>query len=104
MTEHAWQQDFARALAVYLAGEALDEVDAHGRPVRDDNFLLLFNAAAEDVEFRLPATLVPAHGLCLVDTADPDRALPDVPFDRRVAHRVAGRSLRLVRFARPDAP
>jgi glycogen operon protein len=100
MTEHAWRQDFARALAVYLSGEALNEVDGRGRAVLDDDFLLLFNAAAEPVEFRLPAALVPARGLCLVDTSEPDHALPDAPFDSRVAHKVAARSLMLVRFAR----
>ena len=45
--------DFARGLGVYLAGDALDEVDARGRPVRDDNFLLLFNAHHDSA--RVPA-------------------------------------------------
>ncbi len=54
MTKEAWEHDQARALAVYLAGEALQETDRRGRPVLDDNFLLLFNAGHEAQEFRLP--------------------------------------------------
>ena len=45
-SEQAWQQGFARALAVFLSGDGLTEVDGRGRRVRDDNFMLLFNAAS----------------------------------------------------------
>jgi isoamylase len=104
MSEQAWQQDFARALAVFLSGDGLHEVDGRGRPLHDDSFLLLFNAAAEGVEFTLPATPVPALGQRLVDTSDPDNALPDGPFDSRAVHTLAGRSLVLVRFRRGPGP
>ncbi len=76
MSEHAWQQDFARALAVFLSGDGLSEVDGRGRPVRDDNFVLLFNAAAEGVVFTLPPALVGGHGELLIDTSRGDDALP----------------------------
>ena len=100
MSQQAWQQGFARALAVFLSGESLKELDWRGQPVRDDSFLLMFNAAAEGVEFTLPASVVPAHGLRLVDTSDDADALPQTPFDSRALHILAGRSLVLVRFAR----
>ncbi len=54
MTNEEWNQSFARCLGVYLSGEALDEVDARGRPVRDNNFLLLLNAHFEEIAFTLP--------------------------------------------------
>jgi glycogen operon protein len=54
MSDEEWAHDFARSLGVYLSGEALGEVDARGRPVRDDNFLILFNAHHERIDFRLP--------------------------------------------------
>jgi glycogen operon protein len=44
MTDLEWEQHFARCLGVYLSGAELDETDARGRPVRDDDFLLLINA------------------------------------------------------------
>jgi glycogen operon protein len=54
MTGEEWDQSFARCLGVYLSGDALDEVDARGRPVRDNNFLLLLNAHFEEIAFTLP--------------------------------------------------
>ena len=35
--------------------------DAHGEPLRDDSFLMLFNAHFEQVEFRLPARRFATH-------------------------------------------
>jgi isoamylase len=100
MTEHTWQQDFARALSVLLSGEGLNEVDGRGRPVRDDSFMLMFNAAAEPVAFHVPAELALPGGRLLVDTSQQDDALPDTPFDASVPHVLAARSLALVRFPR----
>jgi glycogen operon protein len=54
MSEHEWAHDFARSLGVYLSGELLGEVDQRGRGVHDDNFILLFNAHHERIDFRLP--------------------------------------------------
>ena len=100
MSEQAWHQGHASALAVFLSGDGLNEVDGRGRPVRDDSFLLLFNAAAEGVEFTLPAALIPAQGLRLVDTSNDANALPETPFESSALHILAGRSLVLVRFER----
>ncbi|HTL75595.1 MAG TPA: glycogen debranching protein GlgX, partial [Casimicrobiaceae bacterium] len=55
MTEQEWNNDFARCLGVYLAGDRLGETDARGRPVTDDDFLLLFNAHDGPIPFTLPA-------------------------------------------------
>jgi len=44
MTDEDWQTGFARCLGVRLAGDAIEEVDAHGRQIRDDTLLLLFDA------------------------------------------------------------
>jgi len=38
-----------------MNGEELDAETAHGEALRDDSFLLLFNAHFEDIPFRLPA-------------------------------------------------
>jgi glycogen operon protein len=54
MSDEEWDHEFARCLGVYLSGESLGEVDARGRPIRDDNFILLFNAHHERIDFRLP--------------------------------------------------
>ena len=54
MSDEEWAHDFARCLGVYLSGEAMDERDHRGRPIRDDNFLLLFNSHHEAIQFCLP--------------------------------------------------
>ena len=55
MTDEEWDQHFARCLGVYLSGEGLTETDRRGRPLVDDNFLVLFNAHHEPIPFTLPA-------------------------------------------------
>jgi glycogen operon protein len=54
MTEEEWDQHFARCLGVYLSGVGLTDTDARGRPVTDDDFLVLFNAHHEPIAFTLP--------------------------------------------------
>ena len=104
MSEHAWGQDHARALAVFLSGEALGDVDARGRTVHDDSFLLLFNADAVAVVFTLPSDLVPASGELLVDTSRADDPLPNQALDTRQPFELPGRALALIRFARRSPP
>jgi glycogen operon protein len=55
MTEDDWEAGFAKSLTVFLNGEAISEPDQRGERVRDDSFLLLFNASEQDLEFTVPA-------------------------------------------------
>jgi isoamylase len=55
MTRRDWDNAAARAIGVFLNGDELDTETAHGEQVRDDSFLLLFNAHFEEISFRLPA-------------------------------------------------
>ena len=43
-----------RSLAVFLNGDAITEPRTRGEPVRDNHFLLLFNAHSDAVRFALP--------------------------------------------------
>jgi glycogen operon protein len=54
MTTEDWQTGFARALSVFLNGDAITEPDQRGEPVVDNSFLLLFNAHHEPLEFAIP--------------------------------------------------
>ena len=72
MSDEEWQQQFARCLGVYLSGAGLTERDGRGRPVQDDDFLLLFNAHHEPVPFTLPAPGGEARWHALLDTARED--------------------------------
>ncbi|MFZ2648606.1 MAG: glycogen debranching protein GlgX [Burkholderiaceae bacterium] len=103
MSESDWQRGYARALGVFLSGDGLNEIDGRGRAVRDDSFVVLFNADAGAIEFRLPNDLGLSQGTLLFDTSsDPTRH--DTPFDPLVPYGLAGRSLALIRFDRKVAP
>ena len=54
MEESAWQADQARAVTVFLNGEAIAEPDVRGEEIIDDSFLVLFNAQAQPMTFTLP--------------------------------------------------
>jgi isoamylase len=54
MTDAEWEHDYARCLGMYLAGAGIASVGRHGRTIVDDDFLVLFNAHHEDVEFAMP--------------------------------------------------
>lgn len=54
MREEDWQTGYARTLAVFLNGDGIHAPDALGRRVLDDDFLLMFNAHSESVDFTIP--------------------------------------------------
>ncbi|HZT92311.1 MAG TPA: glycogen debranching protein GlgX [Gaiellaceae bacterium] len=78
MTRRDWDNMEARAIGVFLNGEELDSQTRRGEPVRDDSFLLLFNAHYEDISFRLPARRFGARWELALATGrvDADRLTP----------------------------
>lgn len=102
MTEQEWGQDNARALAVYLSGDGLNDVDGRGRPILDDGFLVLFNADANEVRFAFPPGLATGPGTLLFDTAR-EEAPQRSAFDSAQPYVLAGRALALVQFERKRA-
>jgi glycogen operon protein len=104
MSEQEWQQEFARCLGVFLAGDAADQVDDRGRPVVDRHFVVLFNAHHDDIEFTLPPCIGARQWLQMVDTAEP-RAAEDPPvFAGNARYPLRGRSLALLMQVRSDRP
>ena len=99
MTDDEWSHDFARCLGAYLAGDAFGEVDARGHPANDDDFLVLFNAHHDGIDFNLP-DYGSAGWLVLVDTNRDDGLLPDGTFQPHGVYRIAGRSLALLQRLR----
>jgi glycogen operon protein len=49
-----WQNGFAKCIGVLFSGTTSDVRDPQGEPVRDDTFLLLFNAHYEPLTFIVP--------------------------------------------------
>jgi len=73
MSEQDWQRPATRALGMLLLGRRLAEHDERGAPIEDDDLLLLVNAAAQAVEFRLPG----GGWHVLLDTAAPGGGVSD---------------------------
>ena len=69
MTDENWDDDFGRAIAVFLNGRAIDERDERGERVVDDSFLLAFNAHHEDITFTVPDGEYASTWALVVDTA-----------------------------------
>jgi glycogen operon protein len=55
MTRRDWENADARAIGVFLNGDEIHAESHGGEEVRDDSFLVLFNAHFEEIVFRLPA-------------------------------------------------
>jgi glycogen operon protein len=72
MTEQDWDAGFAQSLTVFLNGDAITEADRRGQPIRDDSFLLLFNASTRELEFVLPPARYGESWETVLDTARPD--------------------------------
>ncbi|WP_030544373.1 glycogen debranching protein GlgX [Streptomyces albus] len=75
MTQRDWQAAHAKSLTVFLNGSAISEPGPRGERIRDDSFLLLFNAGDTTLDFTVPVN----HGLqwqVIVDTALPGGVEP----------------------------
>jgi (1->4)-alpha-D-glucan 1-alpha-D-glucosylmutase len=71
MSEGDWSNPGTKSLGMFLAGRGIDDVDELGRPLVDDNFLLLLNAGGADLTFAVPRLeAVREPWRVLVDTAD----------------------------------
>jgi glycogen operon protein len=97
MTETEWNQHFARCLGVYLAGAAIERRDRHGHPVKDNNFLLLFNAHHEMISFKLPQFLIEKSWWTVLDTAAVERPFAQNRIAPGGEYPLQGRSLALLR-------
>ncbi|WP_406333728.1 glycogen debranching protein GlgX [Streptomyces sp. NBC_00203] len=75
MTQRDWGSAQARALSVFLNGNAISEPGPRGERIADDSFLLMFNASPKPLEFLVPVD----HGRqwqVVVDTARPEGVAP----------------------------
>jgi len=75
----------------------LKERDPRGRPIRDDNFLLLFNAHHEEIQFVLPETQPGCIWETLLDTHFKADLASDGSFPGNTSYPIQGRSLVMLR-------
>ena len=88
MAGRDWSTPYARAMMVFLNGDAITEPGPRGEPVRDDTFLILLSANHEPVTFTLPG---PKFGRCWSVALDTGRG-PGPPRAARPSTGPAGRS------------
>ena len=70
MTDAEWHDPNRRVLGMLIHGEAADETDDRGRPVRGDTMLLIINAGFDPVDFTLPAVAGAGTWTKLIDTVE----------------------------------
>jgi glycogen operon protein len=95
LADESWNTAWYRALALLLNGKTLAISDEEGRPIVDDSFLILVNAAAEGVEFTLPATPAGTRWTQVLDTENIED--PFAPVENGKTVIVGGRALRVYR-------
>jgi isoamylase len=95
MTQQEWDHEFARCLGVQLHGDALDEIDGRGRPLRDDMLVVLFNAHHDRIPFTLPGH-DEAGWLVLLDTSRDGGVMPEGTWQSGERYELEGRSLALL--------
>jgi isoamylase len=97
MDDHGWHDRQARTIGMVLIGETIDETDRYGRRLSDDNFLLLLNAAADDVAFVLPSLATSGPWECVLDTAQDGGLRPEGRYQAGEPYPLTDRSLALLR-------
>ncbi|WP_282695672.1 glycogen debranching protein GlgX [Streptomyces sp. CC208A] len=100
MKARDWQAAHARALTVFLNGNAISEPGPQGERIADDSFLLMFNASSQELEFAVPDS----HGRCwrtVVDTSDPEGMPPQEGPEIAAGERVTLAPLSLTVLRRP---
>ena len=54
MTDADWQSPGLKSIAVYVDGTVTPDLDARGRPMLDDDLLILVNGSPQPVTFTIP--------------------------------------------------
>jgi glycogen operon protein len=95
MRPQDWEAGDGRTLGVRLAGDRPREHGPRGEPIVDDTLVILLNAAAEPLSFRLPEEDAGTTWETLLDTSEPAtlaRVAAGASYD------LAGRSVVLLRL------
>jgi isoamylase len=97
MTQRDWRNGDARAIAVFLNGDELAMETARGAEVKDDSFLLLFNAHHDRIPFRMPTRRFGARWQLELSTAEPDAEQGSQSWAAREDVEVEARSILVLR-------
>jgi isoamylase len=101
MTDKEWNLYHAHCLGILLHGDAIEEHDEHGRGIHDNTFLLLLNADAEPIAFRMPGHVGIARWDVEIDTCHANGKRPDLrTFNTGENYPLQGRSTALLRLTK----
>lgn len=97
MSDEDWSDPLRACLGLRLDGDAIDEVDRRGNPIKGETLLLLLNAHHEPHDFSLPAHREGVEWELLLDTRNA-LGQPDDParFKGGYAYPMESRSLALL--------
>jgi isoamylase len=95
MAEQDWQNGGNKALGMLINGDATDDSDERGRPIRDDTMLLLANSSPNEVKFVLPKVASEGIWAELIDTRRDELRIIDAGWVGMAPH-----SFVLLRFGR----
>jgi isoamylase len=99
MGDGNWGDSQLKAIGVFLNGDAITEPGPRGDVVRDQSFLLLFNARAQAQPFRLPGPAYAARWEPVVDTSALDALAPEAGYPAEATVEVASRAVLVLRAA-----
>ena len=103
MTEDDWKNQGGHVLGLRLSGEAgLTHLTERGEQEADDTFLIIMNAGANPMDFRLPSDAGGTWDV-LVDTGAADGMDGGLSRDAGASIPAAARSLQLLVLRGPDA-
>lgn len=69
MASDDWGKGYVKSLAIFLNGKTIPNPHPRGDPVTDDDFYIIFNAQAEELEFVLPSSEWGKEWIKELDTA-----------------------------------
>jgi len=101
MTAANWADPGALALAIYLDGSDDPDRAEDGTPLLDDDFMVLFNAWWEPLDFAVPATRDGQAWLAVIDSFNPAAVAAESPREAGDQVAVGPRSVTVLRGARP---
>jgi isoamylase len=98
MTQKDWGGSGC-ALGLFLNGDAIPNLGPQGQEIKDDSFLLLFNASGDEVEFMLPRKYMGAGWTLEISTADPDAEPDSARYEAHTNATVPAHSLLVLKRA-----
>jgi isoamylase len=91
--DEVWNTEWNRSIGVLLNGQTLQVTDEEGKPITDDSFLLVVNAAQDGVEFVLPQSPSGGKWGQVINTEDVDDPFAETVASEKII--IGGRSLML---------